>query len=121
VVRRWRPSRRRPPSVHGPFERERVEERHGVLVAVDCEMAVVEIDHRDARAHEPRESEHRDARAEREGGLGVAQVVEVAQRLDSDCLLHGLPVSAVEVAEVEVAAACVRKQQRPLVPQRELV
>ena len=35
------------------FERERVEERHGVLVAVDCEMAVVEIDHRDARTHEP--------------------------------------------------------------------
>ena len=34
------------------FERERVEERDGVLVAVDREMAVVEVDHRDARAHE---------------------------------------------------------------------
>jgi hypothetical protein len=43
---------RRPPSVHGPFECERVEERDGVLVAVDCEVAVVEVDHRDARAHE---------------------------------------------------------------------
>jgi hypothetical protein len=41
------------PSVHGPLERERVEERDGVLVAVDREMAVVEVDHRDARAHEP--------------------------------------------------------------------
>src|SRR5439155_16852705 len=47
------PADRRPPSVHGPFERERVEERDGVLVAVDCEVAVVEVDHRDARAHEP--------------------------------------------------------------------
>jgi hypothetical protein len=29
-----------------------------VLVAVDGEVAVVEVDHRDARAHEPREREH---------------------------------------------------------------
>ena len=56
-----------------------------MLVAVDGEVAVVEVDHRDARAHEPREREHRDAGAEREGGVGVAQVVEVAQRLDPDC------------------------------------
>jgi hypothetical protein len=42
-----------PPSVHGPFERERVEQRDGVLVAVDREVAVVKVDHRDARAHEP--------------------------------------------------------------------
>jgi hypothetical protein len=34
----------------------------------------------------------------------VAQVVEVAQRLDPDRFLDGLPVAAVEVAEVEVAA-----------------
>ena len=87
-----------------------------MLVAVDCEVAVVEVDHRDARAHEPREREHRDAGAEREGGVGVAQVVEVAQRLDPDCFLDGLPVAAVEVAEVEVAAACVREQQRAVFP-----
>jgi hypothetical protein len=37
---------RRPPSIHGPFERERVQERDGVRVAVDCEMAIVEVDHR---------------------------------------------------------------------------
>ncbi len=43
TVRPCGPARRRPPSVHGPFERERVEERDGVLVAVDCEVAVVEI------------------------------------------------------------------------------
>ena len=114
MVRLCRPAGRRPPSVHAPFERERVEQRDGVLVAVDREMTVVEIDHRDARAHEPREREHRDAGAEREGGVGVAEVVEVAQRLDPDCCLDGLPVAAVEVAEVEVAAACVREQQRAL-------
>src|SRR3954463_15984560 len=51
----------------------------------------------------------------------MAQVVEIAQRLDPDALLDGLPVAAIEVAEVEVAAACVRKQQRAVVPQRQLV
>jgi hypothetical protein len=34
----------RRPSVHGPLQRLRVEERHGVLAAVDCEVAVVEFD-----------------------------------------------------------------------------
>ena len=48
-----------------------------MLVAVDREVTVVEVDHRDARAHEPREREHRDAGAEREGGVGVAQVEHV--------------------------------------------
>jgi hypothetical protein len=42
-----------------------IEKRDGVLEAVDREMAVVEVDHRDARAHEPREGEHRHAGAER--------------------------------------------------------
>src|SRR5204862_8087259 len=69
----------------------------------------------------PREGEYRHAGAEREGGVGVAQVVQVAQGLDPDALLNGLPVAAVEVAEVEVAAACVRKQQRAVVPQPQLV
>jgi hypothetical protein len=115
-MRHCGPAGRCPPSVHGPFERERVEERYGVVVAVDREVAVVEIDHRDARAHEARESEHRNASAEREGGIGVAQVVKVAQRLDPDRLLDRLPVAAVEVAEVEVAAACVRKQKRTVFP-----
>src|SRR5215216_2041258 len=63
----------------------------------------------------------RHAGPEGEGGVGVAQVVEVAQRLDPDALLDGLPVPAVEVAEVEVAAACVRKQQRAIFPLSKLV
>jgi hypothetical protein len=116
VVRLYGLVGRRPPSVHGPLEGQRVEERHGVLVAVDCEVAVVEIDHRDARAHEPWEREHRDAGAEGECGVRVAQVIEVAQRLDPDRFLDGLPVPTVEVTEVEVAAACVREEQQTVLP-----
>src|SRR4029453_15390353 len=99
------------PSVHGPFERERVEERDGVLVAVDGEMAVGEADHRDALSHEARGGEQGATGGEGEGGVGVSQVVEVAQRFDAECLLDWLPVPSVEVAEVEVSAAAVRKQQ----------
>src|SRR5215203_6543902 len=57
----------------------------------------------------------------REGGASVAQVVEVAQRLDPDRSLDGLPVAAVEVAEVEVTAAGVREEQRAALPRPELV
>ncbi len=110
-----------PPGVHSPFDRERVEEGDGVLVAVDCEVAVVEVDHRDARAHEAREGEDRDACAERERGVGVTQVVEVAQRLDPDGPLDRFPVPSVEAAEVEVSAACVRKEQRAVVSGPKLV
>ena len=53
------------------------------------------------------------AGAEREGGVGVAQVVQVAQGLDSDALLHLFPAAAVGVAEVEVAPACVRNTPPP--------
>lgn len=51
----------------------------------------------------------------------MAQVVEVAQRLDPDCSLDGLPVPTVEVAEVEVAAARVREEQQAVLPRPELV
>jgi hypothetical protein len=92
-----------------------------VLMAVDREMAVVEVDHRDARTHEPREGEHRDAGAECEGGVGVAQVVELAQWLDPGCFLDGFPAAGVEVAEVEVAAACVREEQPAVSSRPEFV
>ena len=109
---------RRPPSVHGPFERERIHERYGVLVAVDGEVAVVEVDHCDARAHEPRQGKHRDPGAEREGGIRVAQVVEIAQRVDPPCFLDGLPMAAVEVAEIEVAAVGIWEEQWALIRPR---
>jgi len=50
---------RRPRSVHGPLERERVEERDGVFAAVIGEVAVVTVDHGDARPHETRDCEHK--------------------------------------------------------------
>ena len=67
-----------------------------MLVAVAGEVAVVAVDHRDARADEARDREHRHAGAEREGGVGVAQVVETADRLDAGGDLGGPPVAAAE-------------------------
>jgi hypothetical protein len=92
-----------------------------VLEAVDGEVAVVEVDHRDARPHEARDGEHRDARAEGEGGVGVAEVVEVAQWVDTGRFLDRFPVPPVEVSEVEIAAEGVGEQQRALLPRRQLV
>ncbi len=49
------------------------------------------------------DGEHGDAGSEREGGVGVAHVVEVAERLDPGGFLGGFPVAAAEVAVAEVA------------------
>jgi Phage integrase family len=66
----WLPRRsgRRPRAVHSPLERERIQKRDGVFPAVVREMAVVAVDHRDARAHEAGDREHRHAGAEGKGG-----------------------------------------------------
>ena len=64
-------SGRRPPSVHRPLERERVKERDRMLAAVVGQVAVVAVDHRDARTGEARDGEHWNAGAEREGGVSV--------------------------------------------------
>jgi hypothetical protein len=61
------------------------------------------VDHRDARAHEAGDREDRNAGAEREGRVGVAQVIQVAQRLGACGSLCGLPVAAAEAAEVDSA------------------
>jgi hypothetical protein len=118
AFRAWELASTRRPRPVRPRARRGARRRAG---AVDCEVAIVEVDHCDARAHEPRESEHRDACAEREGGIGVTQVVEVAWRIDPGRPLDRLPVAAVEVAEVEVSAACVRKEQRAVVSWPKLV
>ena len=55
-----------------------------MIAAVAGEVAVVLVDHRQARAHEPRQVEDRDARAECEGGVGVAQVVGPADWIDAN-------------------------------------
>src|SRR5829696_1327787 len=69
----------------------------------------------------PMNRDRANAGTKREGGASVAQVVEVAQRLDPDGFLDGLPVAAVEVAEVEVAAARVREEQQAVLPRLEFV
>src|SRR4051812_36747342 len=92
---------RRPPSVHRPLERERVEQRDRMHMAVTGEMAIVAVDHRDARADEARDGEYRNAGAERESGVGVAHVVEPANGFDAGANLGGSPVAAAEDAEVD--------------------
>jgi hypothetical protein len=52
-----------------------------MLTAVASELAVVTVDHRQARAHKARDRKHRDAGAQREAGVGGTQVVEMAERL----------------------------------------
>jgi hypothetical protein len=51
-----------------------------MFTAVVSEVPVVVIDHGDARAHEAGDGEDGDAGAEREGGVGAAEIIEVAQR-----------------------------------------
>jgi hypothetical protein len=82
VVRPHPPLGQRPLSVHGPLERERVEEGDCVFAAVVGEVSVVAVDHRDARAHEAGNREHRDSSPKRVGGVGMAQVVEAADRVN---------------------------------------
>ena len=85
-----------------------------MFAAIAGEVAVVAIDHRDARAHEAGDREHRDAGSQREGGVGVARVVEVAERLDAGRDLGGFPVAPPEAAEVDVAPTRVREENRVL-------
>ena len=89
-----------------------VEQRHRVLAAVAGEVTVVAVDHRQARAQEPREIEDRNAGAERKGRVRVAQVVRLAERIDASRILRRLPLAPAEVAQIDVAAARRRKEQR---------
>src|SRR6266702_6536463 len=81
-------------------------------MAVTGEVAVMAVDHRDARADETRDRKHRNAGSEREGGVGVAQVIEAANGFDAGGDLGGSPVAAAEDAEVDPAAARVRDEDR---------
>jgi hypothetical protein len=51
-----------------------------------------------------RDREHRDAGSQCGGGMGVAQVVEMAERLDADACPGGFPVAEGEAAEGDVPA-----------------
>ena len=75
-----------------------------MLASVAGEVPVVVVDHCQARAHEPGELEDGDAGAEREGGVGVSQVVGPAERLDTRRELRLSPFPRAEVAQIDVAA-----------------
>jgi hypothetical protein len=81
-----------------------------MLAAVVGKVAVVVVDHRDARTHEARDREDGDPGAQRERGVGVPQVVEIAWRLDAGSSLSGLPAAAAEASEVDPTTARVREQ-----------
>jgi len=81
-----------------------VEEADRVLAAVAGEVAVVAVDHGQACAHLAGEVEGGDAGTEREGGEGVAQIVDAPERFDSGGSLGGFPVAVAKVVQVEVAA-----------------
>jgi hypothetical protein len=82
-----------------------IEEPDRVLASVASEVAVVAVDHKQARAHVAGELERRDSRSKRERGEGVAQVVDPSHRFDAGFDLRWLPVPVTEVAKVEIAAA----------------
>ncbi len=69
-----------------------------MLAAVVREVTVVAVDHGDARPDESRDGEDGDPGAQRVGGVGVAHVVQVADRLDPGGRLGGFPVAAATTA-----------------------
>jgi hypothetical protein len=82
-----------------------------VLPAVAGEVAVVAVDHRQARAHIAGELEGRDAGTECKGRERMPKIVDAPERVDPDRKLGGLPVAVAEVVQVEVAAIERREEQ----------
>src|SRR5919106_6370842 len=82
---------------------ERVEEPQFVHVGVRSKVAVRAVDHRERGAHPSREREEQDAGGDREGRVGVPQIVR-APILESRRADGWLPVALTEVVEVEMAA-----------------
>src|SRR6266536_1599107 len=91
AARSYGPPVRRPPSVHRPLERERIEERDGVLMAVDREMAVVgSIIAMLVPMNRERAITLTPARSAKVASVW-RRVVELAQWLDPGCFLDGFP------------------------------
>src|SRR5919201_4567001 len=108
---------RRPRSVHQrpPWtlaSAELVEQADRALASVAGEVAVVAVDHGQAGAHVAREVEGGDAGTKREGGEGVAEIVDPAQRLDPGGDLRGLPLSVAGVLPGEGTASLGRGDKR---------
>jgi hypothetical protein len=74
-----------------------VEKRDRVLSAVAGQVAVVLVDHREACAHESGEIEDRDPRAEREGRIGMAEIIGSTDRVDPGGDLRRPPLAGTEV------------------------
>src|SRR5437764_1394208 len=85
---------RRPPSVHRPLERERVEQRDRMHMAVTGKMAVLAVVHRDGRTDEARETRTPESRPAAQTSRRVAQVVKAANRLDARPHLGRPPMAA---------------------------
>ena len=99
-----------PPSVHGVDVEGLglgrsvcIEESDRVLASVSREVAVVTVDHGQAGAHVTGEVEGGDPGTECEGGEGMAEIVDPAQRLDPGRDLRRLPLPVAKVVQVEVA------------------
>jgi hypothetical protein len=75
-----------------------------VFASVAGEVAVVAVDHRQAGAHAAGEVEGGDAGTEGDGGEGVSEIVDPAQRLCPCRVLCRLPVVVAELCRSEVAA-----------------
>jgi hypothetical protein len=59
----------------GGLRSEDIKKGDRMFATVASQVAVVAVDHRQARAHEPRQLEDRNTGAESEGRVGVAQVI----------------------------------------------
>jgi hypothetical protein len=68
-----------------------------MLASVPGEVAVMPVDHGEARAHLAGEIEGRDTGTEREGRDRVPEIVDPAQGLDPSGELRGLPLAVTEV------------------------
>jgi hypothetical protein len=83
-----------------------------VFSSVAGEVAVVTVDHRQARAHIAGEIEGRDPGTEREGREGVAEIVDSPSRLDPSRFLGLLPVPVAEVVQINSARARANSRSR---------
>jgi hypothetical protein len=83
-----------------------------VLATVAREVAVVAVDHGQARAHVAGEVEGGDTGTQGEGREGVPEILDPTQRLDAHSQLRRPPLEGAEVVDIEVAAALTGEEQR---------
>ena len=107
----------RPPSVHRFLGGKRIEQRDGVFASVVSEMTVVDVDHRDARAHEAGDGKDRDAGSESKGRVRVTEVVGLVRGVHAGSDQSWFP--GAEVAQVDVVASRPREEHLAFPSARE--